>query len=189
VHGSGWLAGVQAGYNWQPAPNFVVGLEGEYSWADISDTSVSTSTVPRFLGLTGTNTTKLQDFSLFTGRLGYAANSWLFYGKAGVAWGDTTTSGFSTLANGTPNGKDTRFASHTGWVVGVGAEWSFAPNWSARIEYDHIAFDSRTIQSNDISAAGVASSTFLSAGDNFDIVRAGVNYRFNWGAAPLLAKY
>ena len=68
-------------------------------------------------------------------------------------------------------------------------EWGFASNWSARIEYDHIFFDSRTIQSNNFSTAGVLTNSYISSGVNVDIVRAGLNYRFNWGAAPLLAKY
>jgi outer membrane immunogenic protein len=188
AHGSGWLGGVQAGYNYQIAPNFVIGIEGEYSWADITDTNISVSTTPRFLGLTSTTNTKLQDLALATGRMGYALNNWFLYGKGGLAWGDTTSSGVSTFANGTPEGTYNRFASHTGWVVGVGAEWGFAPNWSARIEYDHIAFDSRTTQTNSVTVAGVASTTFISAGDSVDLVRAGVNYRFNWGL-PVAAKY
>ena len=189
ARGSGWLGGVQAGYNWQAAPNFLVGLEGEFSWADITDTSNSVSTVPRFLGLTSTTHTKLKDFALGTARLGYVSSNWLFYGKAGVAWGETTSNGFSTLADGTPDGTYNRFASRAGWVVGAGVEWGFASNWSARIEYDHIFFDSRTIQSNDLSTAGVLTNSYISSGVNVDIVRAGLNYRFNWGAAPLLAKY
>jgi outer membrane immunogenic protein len=189
ARGSGWLGGVQAGYNYQVAPNFLVGLEGEYSWADITDTNNSVSTAPRFLGLTSTTNTKLKDLALGTGRLGYVTNNWLLYGKAGIAWGETTSSGFSTLADGTPDGTHNRFSTHLGWVVGVGAEWGFAPNWSARIEYDHIFFDSRTIQSNDLSTAGVLTNSYISSGMNVDIVRAGVNYRFNWGGVPLLAKY
>ena len=186
--GSGWLAGVQAGYNYQIAPNFLFGVEGEYLWADIRDTSVSISTVPRFLGFASTNTTKYQDIALATARLGYVANEWLFYGKGGLAWGESTSSGFGMLANGTLNDTFTKFSSHTGWVVGVGVEWSFAPNWSAKIEYDHIFFDSRNIAVNDTTVAGVSSVTVQSSGTNLDLVRAGINYRFNWGA-PLVARY
>ena len=35
ARGSGWLGGVQAGYNWQVAPNFLVGLEGEFFFGPI----------------------------------------------------------------------------------------------------------------------------------------------------------
>ena len=41
---SGFLGGVQGGYNWQ-ASNFVLGVEGEYTWADLSGTSTTVSAV------------------------------------------------------------------------------------------------------------------------------------------------
>jgi outer membrane immunogenic protein len=180
---SGWLGGFQAGYNWQPAPNFVFGLEGEYTWSDISGTSVSVSTAPRFVGFSSTATSKLTDFALGTFRLGYAMDNFLFYGKGGVAWGQFNGSGINNNANGTVFQTFTFGGSSTGWVVGVGAEWGFAPGWSARIEYDHIFFDSRPVL-----IVGTVDQSTTSAGSNVDIVRAGVNYRFNWGA-PLVARY
>ena len=30
--------------------------------------------------------------------------------------------------------------TRTGWTVGVGSEWKFAPNWSAFVEYNHADF-------------------------------------------------
>ena len=32
--------------------------------------------------------------------------------------------------------------TRTGWTVGVGSEWKFAPNWSAFVEYNHADFGS-----------------------------------------------
>jgi len=182
-HGNGWLGGVQAGYNWQPAPNFVFGLEAEYTWSDIRGTAVSISTVPRFAGLTTASTSKLKDFALGTFRLGYAADTWLFYGKAGLAWGQSNGSSVVTFANGTLDQTTTFGDSHAGWVVGVGTEWGFAPGWSARLEYDHIAFDPRNVLH-----VGTILNTDTNSGVNVDVVRAGVNYRFNWGS-PVVAKY
>jgi len=69
------------------------------------------------------------------------------------------------------------------WTGFYGTEWGFAPGWSARIEYDHIFFDSRPVL-----ISGTVNLTNTSSGSNVDLVRAGVNYRFNWGA-PLVAKY
>jgi outer membrane immunogenic protein len=174
---SGWLGGVQVGYNWQVAPNFVFGLEGEYSWSDITGTSATVSTVPRFAGFTSTTTSKLTDFSLATFRLGYALDNWLFYGKAGVAWGQFNGSGIATNANGTLFETFTFGGSSAGGVVGIGAEWGFAPGWSAKIEYDHIFFDSRPVL-----ISGTVNLTNTSSGSNVDLVRAGVNYRFDSGA-------
>jgi outer membrane immunogenic protein len=180
---NGWLGGVQAGYNYQAAPNFVVGVEGEYTWSDITGTSVTVSTVPRFAGFTSISTGKLTDFALGTVRLGYAAGNWLFYGKGGIAWGQSSGSGIANNANGTLFDTSTHSSNSAGWVVGIGTEWGFAPGWSARIEYDHIGFESRNVLIN-----GTASLTNTSSASNVDLVRGGLNYRFNWGA-PLVAKY
>lgn len=35
TNGSGVVAGGQAGCNWQAAPNFVVGIEGDFSWSGV----------------------------------------------------------------------------------------------------------------------------------------------------------
>jgi outer membrane immunogenic protein len=181
--GSGWVGGFQVGYNWQVAPNFVFGFEGEWSWTDIHGTSVTVSTVPRFAGFTSISTSKLTDFALGTARIGYAMNNFLFYGKGGVAWGQSSGSSIANNANGTLFETTTFGANGFGWVGGVGVEWGFAPGWSAKIEWDHIAFDSRPIL-----IVGTVNNSNVSAGSNVDLVRAGVNYRFNWGA-PLVAKY
>jgi hypothetical protein len=40
----------------------------------------------------------------------------------------------------------TGFTNNTtsGWLVGGGIEWAFAPNWSAKIEYDYLGLNNRT---------------------------------------------
>ena len=180
---SGFLGGVQGGYNWQ-INNIVLGVEGEYTWADVSGTATTVSTVPRFLGFSSISTAKLQDIALVTGRLGYAANNWLFYVKGGGAWGQGKSFSFNNNANGTLFDTSSASADRSGWVVGVGAEWGFAPNWSAKIEYNYIDFGSTKVTLN--SSNGTQS--FVSSSETVNIVKAGVNYRFNWGG-PVVAKY
>lgn len=179
---TGFLGGVQAGYNWQTSSNIVLGVEGEYSWADIHGTETTISPVN---GFNSTVSAKTKDFALATARLGYAAGNWLFYGKGGGAWGNGSSTGVGTLANGRFFDNTTTGSSRIGWVAGVGVEWGFAPNWSAKLEYNHIDFGSRTVAVNDIT---FGTTTFISSNEKVDIVKAGVNYRFNWGA-PLVAKY
>jgi outer membrane immunogenic protein len=59
-------------------------------------------------------------------------------------------------------------STNVGWTAGVGAEFGFAPNWSAKIEYLYV---------------DLANSNFVitgaSHGLSFGTVRAGVNYRFS----------
>lgn len=179
---SGFLGGAQVGYNWQVANNFVIGAEGEYSWADVHGTATTVSTVN---GFNSTVTAKTKDFAFATARLGYAVDNWLFYGKGGGAWANGSSTGVGTLANGTFFDNTTTGSSRTGWVVGVGAEWGFAPNWSAKLEYNHVDFGSRTVAVNDIT---FGTTTIVNSSETVDIIKAGVNYRFNWGA-PLVARY
>jgi outer membrane immunogenic protein len=173
---SGVLGGVQGGYNWQPANNnFVFGVEGEYSWADLNGTATTISAVN---GFNSTVNAKLKDIAMATGRLGFAANNWLLYAKAGGAWGQGNSFGTVTTPGGAFFGNTSTSTNRTGGVIGLGVEWGFASNWSAKLEYDHVDFGG-----SDISVASTASpTTFVHTSEKVDIVRAGVNYRFGWGS-------
>ena len=74
--------------------------------------------------------------------------------------------------------------TRTGWTAGGGVEWLFAPHWSAKAEYLYVDLDSN-------GATGAYGWNFGSNyNPQFNVVRAGVNYHFNWDApAPILAKY
>jgi outer membrane immunogenic protein len=59
--------------------------------------------------------------------------------------------------------------SHTnaGWTAGVGAEFGFAQNWSAKVEYLYV-----DLSNNNFSITGVPN------GYHFGVLRAGINYHF-----------
>jgi outer membrane immunogenic protein len=178
---SGFLGGVQGGFNWQVS-NVVFGVEGEYSWGNVNGSVTTVS--PVFGGFTSNVTAKDKDYALATGRIGYAADNWLFFAKGGGAWGQTSSTGTGLLANGTVFETSTANSNRSGWVVGAGVEWGFAPNWSAKIEYNHIDFGSSTVTV--LGTATGASS--ISVSNTVEVVKGGVNYRFNWGS-PVVAKY
>jgi outer membrane immunogenic protein len=185
THLSGFLGGVQTGYNWQAPNNFVLGIEGEFSWADVSGTATTVSTAPRFVGFQSTTTVKESDYATIAGRLGYAINNWLIYGKGGAAWTRGGATGVQLLANG--NQSSTSLIAtdwRDGWVVGVGAEWGFAPGWSAKIEYDHFDFGSK----DEVSVLSTGTLSNVRSALTVDMVKGGFNYRFNWGA-PVVARY
>ena len=84
--------------------------------------------------------------------------------------------------------------TRVGWTAGAGLEWMFMPNWSAKVEY--LYYDLGTVNSAFFIPAvdNVTGFQAFFAGQsrarfNGNIVRAGVNYHFNWGAAPIVAKY
>ena len=69
--------------------------------------------------------------------------------------------------------------SNSGWLAGGGIEWAFAPNWTARIEYDFLGLNN--------SSVTVPVGTPIIGGDvvtvtNRDVqtLTVGVNYLFNW---------
>ena len=129
---SGFLAGVQAGYNFQNGP-WVFGLEG-----DIQGTGADHTVSPW----------KYSNpwFGTIRGRGGYAFNNILLYGTAGLAFGELRAETFG------------QSESHTnaGWTIGVGSEVGLTQNWTAKIEYLHLDLSSSqfaiTGASNDFSA-------------------------------------
>ena len=128
-----------------------------------------------------TNTKEKKDFlASVTGRLGWSG--WdprvLFYVKGGGAWAHDNYQ-FSYYF-----GKQSR----SGWTVGTGIEWAFAPNWSAFVEWDHYDFGTKQVR--------VFSATEfddLDVKQRIETVKVGVNYRFSWflgkGKAPIAARY
>ena len=75
-------------------------------------------------------------------------------------------------------------------------EWLFFPNWSAKFEY--LYYDLGTVTLNSIptgintltGVTGYNYATYTSARFNGNLVRAGLNYHFNWAVpVPVLAKY
>ena len=174
---SGATAGGVIGYNWQLPSRIVLGVEGNLNWADIKGTSLCTQSAALTCG------SQLDSLFTATGRLGYAFSSALLYVKGGGAW---TTNHYRVNASATGALLESGSASREGWTVGVGLEYMFAPNWSAKIEYDYYDFGSKT--TNLFSPAGVLGDT-INSKLTLNTVKAGINYHFNWAGGPVVAKY
>ena len=161
---SGWLAGVQLGYNYQIG-SFVLGAEGDVSFADVKNV------VDDPLGLGGGQAVLKNDyFATLAARFGYAFDRTLLYGKAGVAWTRdkfNVTDGVGGFGNGTFN--------RTGWMLGAGLEYAFWNNWSAKIEYNYLHFGSVTEM---LTTGGGLGATVPSVSLNTHLLKVGLNYRF-----------
>ena len=138
---------------------FVFGVEADWSW-----TNADGSTAIPFAA-----TSEHNWYGTATARVGYAVDNWLWYVKGGAAWidSDYTIAGVTT--------GDTR----TGWTVGTGLEWALGPNWSAKIEYNYMDFGSER----------VSAPLLVDADTQVHLVKLGLNYRFDWGKAPVVARY
>jgi outer membrane immunogenic protein len=77
---NGFIGGGQFGCDYQAPSNWVIGLQGEFNWADAQDR--------RMTGVLDLDTldTRVNWFASATARFGYASGPWLLYGKGGAAW-------------------------------------------------------------------------------------------------------
>jgi outer membrane immunogenic protein len=157
----GAALGATLGYNYQVG-TWVFGVETDLSW---SNAEGSTGSSPSY-GCAGTCRTSLDWFGTVRGRVGPAFNNVLFYATGGLAYGDLHASA------GTP----TVIASDsikTGWTVGVGAEYAFSRNWSVKAEYLYFDLGKLSYGTTPTCAVNCAATK-----NNFNLLRAGVNYRF-----------
>ncbi|WP_213772332.1 outer membrane beta-barrel protein [Bradyrhizobium sp. dw_78] len=168
-----FLGGVQGGADYQFAPNWVVGIEAEYSWLTSNNNGVL------FPGGTLV-TSKNDELGSVTGRIGYAIGPALIYAKGGYAFKDGDH--INAFSGGVPVAFTTDGNHRDGYTVGGGVEYMFAPSWSAKIEYQYYNFGSGTFTSG---PADIVGNRFH---DDEHTVKAGINYRFNWGG-PVVAKY
>jgi outer membrane immunogenic protein len=169
----GGFAGGQAGYRWQTGP-WVWGFEALGDWSGMKGTSTS------LLVPANVDRSHIDAFGLFTGQVGYAWNTALLYFKAGgavIADRNEIMTGGNTIA--TASG-DNRW----GGTVGAGIEFSFAPNWSAAFEYDHLFIANNNTNFTNVTTGAVVAADRI-RGDS-DLVSVRVNYR--WGG-PVVAKY
>jgi outer membrane immunogenic protein len=174
---TGALGGLYGGYNYQ-INQFVLGIDGDYTWADLNGSETNVSTVN---GAIGHDNSNVKWIATATGRLGVvASNSWLLFVKGGGAWAGW--SGSSTLNNAAGTVLvNTGSASSTrnGWTVGGGVEYALNVHASFKLEYDYIGFSTTSFQDTIVTAAtGAVTSESRSATASMSMVKAGLAYKF-----------
>jgi len=111
-------------------------------------------------------------FDTLTARGGYlVASNVLLYVQGGAAWTNTKVTFLDV--NGGQVGELTN--DRTGWTVGGGVEWMFAPHWSVFAEYNFMGFGTR---SDAFTTCGVVNCAVLSARANLQDAVVGLNYKF-----------
>jgi outer membrane immunogenic protein len=184
------LGGVQAGYNWQWDPHWLVGVEGDWDWSN-GTYSFCRQTDPASSNCfdNGDGFENISSAIKWLGtaraRLGAIWNNWLLYGTGGAALGRVDTNlTLSCLAIGcgsvsvTPVSASSTFSNtKMGWVAGIGAETMLWFNWSARAEW--LRTDLGTISDALPTTGSPGVQTALwSRTERFDEVRLGLNYHY-----------
>ena len=162
-----FMGGVQGGFDYQFAPNWVMGVEAQYSWLPSSSNNNGVL-LPGGTLVTG-NTDQLGSV---TGRLGYTWGPALLYAKGGYAWRDNNN--ITATVGGVPAAFTTDGGHKDGYTVGAGLEYMFAPNWSAKAEYQYYNFGKTNFTSGPADLVGT------SFRNDEHTVKVGVNYRFGW---------
>ena len=170
-----FLGGLQIGADYQFAPNWVVGIEGQYSWLGNNNNGVAFTGA----GAGYVYTHDQRGLGSVTARLGYTWGPALLYVKGGYAYSDYNES-LTLLGVAQPFTLNS--SHHDGYTVGAGLEYMFAQNWSGKIEYQYYDFG----KTNFVTPAVL--TQFGSTRNDEHTVKAGLNYRFNWGG-PVVAKY
>jgi opacity protein-like surface antigen len=169
----GVVIGGQIGCDYQFASNMVIGIEGFAAGSTMKGSGI--------VGLPAGNPdtalvqAKTDFLTSVTGRIGYAFDHVLVYGRGGVAMAADrydVSGSFTDLPFGF-TGLENRF----GWTAGAGVEWAFTPHWSVNLQYDYYGFGTKTITMFD------PTNQFLGSVDvkqNIQVVKVGFNFHI-WG--------
>jgi opacity protein-like surface antigen len=120
------------------------------------------------------------------GRLGWTLGSLMLYGTGGGAWSSEELSGQIGAGNARVASILTS-GNHTnsGWVAGGGVEFMATPAWLLRLEYLHYQFNSSLNTTAGCTACVPGpfdgAGHFAWTNNNFDVIRAGLSYKFNPG--------
>jgi outer membrane immunogenic protein len=205
---SGVIGGIHLGYNWQFAPAWLVGVEGDFSGTSISQRVnaplfSNAGPGPGNTPVVGSNLnfeTDVKWLATLRGRLGWNIQpDWLVYATGGVAWAQFDRSANAScpppaLANGCvfTSGTTAPFnlsTTRTGFVVGGGVEWQMASHWRSRLEYLYYGFDSTDSGSSLFTAipgggplpcinTPTCSANYTLGNVNIQTVRIGLSYAF-----------
>jgi outer membrane immunogenic protein len=192
---SGFLGGGQIGCDYQFAPNWVIGIQGSGSAADIKGEVLDPFWEAAEPGLNKRFHARTDWLADVTGRIGVVWDRFMLYGKGGVAWAGDKYKVTEDLVCAC-----TIFApseTRTGFVAGVGLEWAFWTNWSAFVEWDFYGFGHKdllfpcTVISTGVSCGAAVTRGPERITQDINVVKFGINWRFNFGKAPapVVAKY
>jgi outer membrane immunogenic protein len=198
---SGVAGGVHGGFNWQVAPSFLLGVEGDFSGTGLK---LSATQSPLVSTLTNSNsfatwTNNVRTLSSIRGRVGFIAGDWLFFGTGGWGWGNEkitadsacVTTGVNPCGIGV-HAPVSFTTTRDGAVFGAGTEYHWAgTNVIVGVEYLHYQLNGTSavgtttniatgapISFSAACPAGTACVGYTAASYGINEVRARLSYKF-----------
>jgi outer membrane immunogenic protein len=163
--------------------NIVYGLEAAGAWSQVEGTFTCFAGFPN-PNAGGMNCgSTLAALATFTGRVGYAAGSTLYYVKAGPALGHTSFMlNADTVLNALGVGSSglvlTADTLAWGWTAGAGIEHALNARWSVSGEYKYVDLGNTTVTfANAPALIGAVQSETVS--QRYHVMTLGVNYKLD----------
>lgn len=171
-YNSSVIGGYTSGYNYQFAPNWVIGYEGETGYIGVKGSSTYAGSA------TSIATTRAEGlYSVWAARFGYAFDRSLLYVKGGASLVDFETG----VSDGTPgNHIDTMQRKYRlGYAIGGGWEYAIDNKWSVKAEYLYLGFDNNITTTGNLNGntgTQVWTTTNL---PGIHTAKVGLNYKFD----------
>lgn len=192
---SGFTGGGQFGYNWQFDRSWVAGFEADLQYTDNKNSALFDAPPTGGVRLSATSSHQLDWFGTVRGRVGYLITDRLLaFGTGGLAYGGTKSQASISIIG--PVGWNIPFATqlvcngfttclagsssqtNVGWTAGGGVEYTVLPNMTLKTEYLHIDLSDQNLQLMVQSPATGNAIVNVKFSNTYDIVRAGMNFRF-----------
>jgi outer membrane immunogenic protein len=170
-YGSSVIGGYTSGYNYQFAPNWVIGYEGETGYIGLRGASTYGGS------LTSTASTRAEGlYTVWAARFGYAFDRSLIYVKGGLSLVDFETG----VSDGTPgNHIDTIHQKYRfGYAIGGGWEYALDNKWSVKAEYLYLGFDNNITTTGNFTGPPTQVFTTTSL-PGIHTAKVGLNYKFD----------
>jgi len=171
-----FTGGGQVGANYQINYWLVAGVEADFNW--LSDHNNKSNAV--FIPAVGNVQVSANSRWITTvaARVGVvAAQNALFYVKGGGGWLGANEFTVTNETNGASiAGSNSNFSG--GWLVGAGIEYAFAPNWTAKVEYDFLAVGNTSFTVSPHVLGFPSGDTFTTNNRDLQMLTVGFNYLF-----------
>jgi outer membrane immunogenic protein len=170
-----FAGGGQVGANYQFNNWLVVGVEGTFDAMTHNNNSSDSILIGNSSVRVSVTDSWLTTVAARVGLV--AAERALFYAKGGGAW----VGGNEFTVTNTINGVSITGSNSStvgGWVAGAGFEYAFAPNWTAKVEYDFIALSNTSI-TVPAGTVGTPADTISTNNHDIQMLTIGFNYLFN----------
>jgi outer membrane immunogenic protein len=178
--GRGWFGTVLVGGDYQFSERIVAGVFADYDFSRIKGDYSSGS----FLGFVG----EMKQTSAWAvgGRIGWLATpAVLTYVNGGYTQARFSSVNLASVFGG-PAVLNFGAQTYSGYFIGGGVEYMFAPGWFAKTEYRYADYRSRDLEVFAIGGGATGLSERIHP--YVQTIRSELVYKFNWGG-PVVAKY